>query len=243
VRRAATVLIAAVLVGACSGSDDADLHVYAAASLAEAFEVLVDEFEATRPGIDVSLNLAGSQTLATQILAGAPADVFAPADQFQMQRVLDEIDPAHGPWTFATNSLAIAVEKGNPEGIAGLGDLGREDLTIVLAAPEVPAGRYTTEILERAGVTVAAASLEPDVRSVLAKVSLGEADVGIVYRSDLFAAREEVDGVDIPPEMNVVAEYPIIALDGSNSLAAVDFVEFVRSDIGRLWLVTAGFEA
>lgn len=238
------MLIAAVLVGACSaGDDDAGLQVYAAASLAEAFEVLVDEFEATRPGIDVSLNLAGSQTLATQILAGAPADVFAPADEFQMQRVLDEIEPVHGPWTFATNSLAIAVEKGNPERVAGLEDLEREDLTVVLAAPEVPAGRYTTEILERAGVTVSAASLEPDVRSVLAKVSLGEADVGIVYRSDLLAAREEVDGVGIPPEMNVVAEYPIIALDGANSEAAVEFVEFVRSDTGRLWLVTAGFEA
>lgn len=239
-----TVLIAAGLVlGACSGSDDADLHVYAAASLAEAFEALIDEFEATRPGIDVSLNLAGSQTLATQILAGAPADVFAPADQFQMQRVLDEVEPLHGPWTFATNSLAIAVEKGNPEEVAGLADLERDDLTVVLAAPEVPAGRYTAEVLERAGVTVSAASLEPDVRSVLAKVSLGEADVGIVYRSDLLAAREEVDGVEIPPAMNVVADYPIIALDGGNSLAAIDFVEFVRSDIGRLWLVTAGFEA
>lgn len=238
------MLIAAVLVGACAGSDDdADLQVFAAASLAEAFEALVDEFEATRPGIDVSLNLAGSQTLATQILAGAPADVFAPADQFQMQRVLDEIEPVYGPWTFATNSLAIAVEKGNPEGVAGLEDLEREDLTVVLAAPEVPAGRYTAEILERAGVTVSAASLEPDVRSVLAKVSLGEADVGIVYRSDLLAAREKVDGVEIPPEMNVVAEYPIIALDGTNPEAAVEFVEFVRSDIGRLWLVTAGFEA
>lgn len=238
------MLIAAVLVGACAGSDDdADLQVFAAASLAEAFEALVDEFEATRPGIDVSLNLAGSQTLATQILAGAPADVFAPADQFQMQRVLDEIEPVYGPWTFATNSLAIAVEKGNPEGVAGLEDLEREDLTVVLAAPEVPAGRYTTEVLERAGVTVSAASLEPDVRSVLAKVSLGEADVGIVYRSDLLAAREKVDGVEIPPEMNVVAEYPIIALDGTNPEAAVEFVEFVRSDIGRLWLVTAGFEA
>lgn len=238
------MLIAAVLVGACAGSDDdADLQVFAAASLAEAFEALVDEFEATRPGIDVSLNLAGSQTLATQILAGAPADVFAPADQFQMQRVLDEIEPVYGPWTFATNSLAIAVEKGNPEGVAGLEDLEREDLTVVLAAPEVPAGRYTTETLERAGVTVSAASLEPDVRSALAKVSLGEADVGIVYRSDLLAAREKVDGVEIPPEMNVVAEYPIIALDGTNPEAAVEFVEFVRSDIGRLWLVTAGFEA
>lgn len=238
------MLIAAVLVGACAGSDDdADLQVFAAASLAEAFEALVDEFEATRPGIDVSLNLAGSQTLATQILAGAPADVFAPADQFQMQRVLDEIEPVYGPWTFATNSLAIAVEKGNPEGVAGLEDLEREDLTVVLAAPEVPAGRYTAEILERAGVTVSAASLEPDVRSALAKVSLGEADVGIVYRSDLLAAREKVDGVEIPPEMNVVAEYPIIALDGTNPEAAVEFVEFVRSDIGRLWLVTAGFEA
>lgn len=238
------MLVAAVLVGACSaGGDDADLQVYAAASLAEAFEALVDEFEATRPAIAVSLNLAGSQTLATQILAGAPADVFAPADQFQMQRVLDEIEPGHGPWTFATNSLAIAVEKGNPEGVAGLEDLEREDLTVVLAAPEVPAGRYTTEILGRARVTVSAASLEPDVRSVLAKVSLGEADVGIVYRSDLLAAREEVDGVGIPPEMNVVAEYPIIALDGASPEAAVEFVEFVRSDTGQRLLVAAGFEA
>ncbi|HEY8338257.1 MAG TPA: molybdate ABC transporter substrate-binding protein [Egibacteraceae bacterium] len=221
-----------------------EVVVFAAASLTDALEAIAADLEAATPGLDVVFSFAGSQQLAAQIAEGAPADVFASADETQMDVVADAGLVAGEPRTFARNSLAIAVEPGNPLGIRGLADLARADVTLVLADEDVPAGRYAAAALEAAGVTVAPASLEVDVRAVLSKVALGEADAGIVYRSDIVAAGGDVDEVAIPPDDNVVASYPIALVDGSpNPAGGALFLAAVASDAGREVLAEHGFTA
>jgi len=248
------VAVPSVLATGCSAGSDAagpppegrtELVVFAAASLAEAFAALGDAFAATDGGAPVVLSLAGSQTLAAQLVAGAPADVFASADAVRMQVVADAGLLARPAEAFATNRLAIAVERGNPHGIAGLTDLNRPDLVVVLPAEEVPAGRYAREVLAAAGVTVAPASLEPDVRAALAKVRLGEADATIVYASDVVAAAGAVTGVAIPAEVDVTATSTIAVLaDAPAGVALAErFVAFVRSEAGRAILADHGFGA
>lgn len=221
-----------------------DLTVFAAASLRDAFSSMAQAFGLEHPDLDVVFNFAGSQQLAGQILAGAPADVYAAASPGQMRRLVDA-GVTHGePRVFARNLLVIAVEPGNPRGIGGLADLARSDLVVVLAAPTVPAGEYAAEALERAGVEVSPSSLETDVRAVLSKVSLGEADAGVVYQSDVVAAGGDVEGVTIPASQNVPATYPIAAMrDAANPDAARGFVDFVISEAGREILVTHGFKS
>ena len=218
-----------------------EVFVYAATSLAGAFEELAVDFEAAHPGVDVVVSVAGSQRLAAQILEGAPADVFASADTTQMDRVVAAGEAAGAPQVFARNRLAIAVEPGNPHGVAGPADLARDDLTVVLAGEEVPVGAYTREFLDRAGVEVDPASLELDVRAVLSRVSLGEADAGVVYASDL-TDREDVATVDIPDQVNASATYPIVVLEDADPLAR-DFVALLLSDEGAAALDAAGFAA
>jgi molybdate transport system substrate-binding protein len=146
------------------------------------------------------------------------------------------------PVTFATNRLEIAVEAGNPKGIDGLGDLARGDLKVVLAAEEVPAGRYAREALDAAGVAVTPASLETDVRAVLSKVALGEADAGIVYASDVVAAGDSVAGVEIPDEHNVIASYPAATVaTAPNARAANAFVSYLMTEQARAMLQDHGF--
>lgn len=221
---------------------EGELVVFAAASLTDAFEELGSRFEAVHPDLEVTLNLASSATLATQILQGAPADVFASADTSQMDVVVDEGLAASEPATFTTNVLGIAVEQGNPLDISGLDDLTADDVVLVVAAPQVPAGRYATEMLEQQDLEVTPASLETDVRAALGKVALGEADAAIVYRSDVVTAGDAVDGVEIPAETNVRASYPITSLaDAANPDAAEAFVAFVDGPQGREVLRRAGF--
>lgn len=220
------------------------LTVFAAASLTDAFTTLGTRFEQRHPDVDVSFNFAGSTTLSTQIVQGAPADVFAAANHTQIDTVDDAGLLAGAPTDFATNRLEIAVEPGNPLDIGDLGDLTRSDITLVLAADEVPAGQYAREALDARGIRVDPASLEPDVRAVLSRVALGEADAGIVYASDIVAAGDTVGGVTVPAGDNVVARYPIAALtDAPNPEAAAAFVEYVRSDDARPVLADAGFAA
>jgi molybdate transport system substrate-binding protein len=220
-----------------------EIVVFAAASLTEAFEDIASAFEAEHPGADVVLNLAGSSTLATQIVAGAPADVFASADTAQMDAVAGA-GLAEDPTTFAINGLEIVVEAGNPLAIEELEDLARDDVVLVLAAPEVPAGAFAAQVLDAQGVEVSPASLELDVRATLSRVELGEADAAIVYRSDVATASDAVEGIVIPDERNVAAEYPIATVTGSsNPDAAAAFVAFVRSDAGQRSLADAGFTA
>jgi molybdate transport system substrate-binding protein len=216
--------------------------VFAAASLTDAFEAIAERFEQANPDVDVTFSFGSSSTLATQIAEGAPADVFASANQTQMDAV-DEAGLLAGTRAdFAGNSLQIAVEPGNPLGIGGLEDLARPDVTLVLAAEEVPAGRYAREALDAQGVEVKPASLETDVRAVLSRVALGEADAGIVYVSDVVAAGDDVAGVDITPEQNVAATYPIAALaDAPNPAAGEAFVGFATAVEGREMLGEFGF--
>jgi molybdate transport system substrate-binding protein len=258
--RAGVLVTALVLLAACGAAGaetttgrtaavpttvTGDVTVFAAASLTDAFTDLGAAFETAHPGTTVTFNFAGSQQLATQITTGgAPADVFASADLAQMDVVADADLPAGDPVVFARNRLAMVVEPGNPAGVTTLDDLGRDDVTVVLAAEEVPAGRYAREALDAAGVTVRPVSLETDVRAVLTKVSLGEADAGIVYTSDVAAANDRVEGVAIPDEDNVIAAYHIAALrDAPNTPAAGAFVALVRSSEGRHMLDAYGFDA
>lgn len=233
----AAVTLAVTLATACGEGDDR-LVVFAASSLTDAFERIEVEFEAAHPATDVVVSFDGSSGLAGQIRLGAPADVFASADLVSMERVRADVDGE--PTIFAHNRLALAVAPGNPRAITGLADLGRDDLVVVLAAPEVPAGGYAAEALERAGVAVVPASYEQNVRAVAAKVALGEADVGVVYQTDVAANAGRLDGVAVPDAANVVASYPIVVVEAGDG--ADEFVEFVVGTPGRRILAELGFE-
>jgi len=220
-----------------------ELLVSAAASLTEAFGEIAATFEAAHPGVSVTLNLAGSSTLATQILDGAPVDVFASADESNMARVVVAGGAHPEPRIFARNRLQIAVPAGNPAGVTGLPDFATEGLRIGLCAEGVPCGDLARLVLAQAGVVPRPDSEEPDVRALLTKVELGELDAGITYRTDVAARRGSVDGVDLPEDVAVVAEYPIaVVTEGRTPKLAAAFVDFVLSEEGGAILARYGFE-
>jgi molybdate transport system substrate-binding protein len=244
-RLAAALAVAALVLAGCGGDDDSgaatpgEIKVFAAASLTAAFTELGQRFTAANGGGEVTFNFAGSQALATQLRQGAPADVFAPADLANMDKVTDLVGT---PRNFASNQLQIVVEQGNPRNIGGLDDLANPDLKVVLAAPEVPAGRYAAEALGKAGVTVEPVSEEDNVKAVVTKVSLGEADAGIVYVTDVTAGGDKVEGVDIPEDQNVLATYPIATVPESTSPdQAQAFMDLVLSAEGQQVLRANGF--
>lgn len=236
-RPAFVVLLAAAVGAAACGGDDRALTVFAASSLTEVFGVIEAEFEAANPGVDVVISYAGSATLAAQIVEGAPADVFASADGANMDRVVDGGFASAAPTAFATNMLTIAVEPGNPTGVRTLADLADSDLVVVMAAPEVPAGAYAEAVLADAGVAVDVASYEQSVRSVVSKVALGEADAGLVYRTDVVAAEGRIG--EVPIETDVVARYWIAPI--GDSADAMAFVDAVTGSAGQAALRDAGF--
>lgn len=216
--------------------------VFAAASLTASFNELKAIFERDNPGTAILLNLGPSSGLAAQISEQGGADVFASADQANMDKVAGPGLIEGKPEVFAKNLLQIIVAPGNPKAIKGLADLARPGLKVVLAAGQVPVGRYAREALNKAGVTVKPVSEAVDVKGVVGPVVLGEADAGIVYVSDVKAAADKAAGVDIPPGQNVVAEYPIALLKtGSSNEVARAFIDLVRSDQGRAVLVKNGF--
>jgi molybdate transport system substrate-binding protein len=216
--------------------------VLAAASLTESFGALERAFEARHPEVDVIASFAGSSALVAQIEQGSPADVIATADQASMSRLVESGHVVH-PQVFAANRLTIVVEAGNPKRVRALADLARPELIVVLAAEQVPVGRYAREALARARVTVAPRSLEENVKAVVAKIALGEADAGIVYATDVRAA-PKLASVPIPDAHNVIASYPIAPLTGAkNPDGARTFVAFVTSAEGREILRRAGFAA
>jgi molybdate transport system substrate-binding protein len=218
------------------------LTVFAAASLTGAFTAMGAAFMTEHPDVSVTFNFAGSSDLATQINEGAPADVFASADTANMARLTEAGNNDSEPVVFATNQLQIIVGAGNPKGITGLADLARPDVLTVRCAPQVPCGRYSDQALDRAGLTVSARSLEPNVKGVVAKVTLGEADAGLVYRTDVAEAGDRAEGIDIPVQSNVVAEYPIVVTaEAANRPAARSFVELVASQQGQEILSRFGF--
>ena len=217
------------------------MTVFAAASLADAFTELGEAFEQADPGVEVEFSFASSSDLARQVIEGAPVAVYASADTANMDKVIAAGAAAGTPVVFATNSTEIIVAPGNPLGISGLDDLAARDLVVVVCAPEVPCGAYAEQVFERAGVDVTPDSFEENVRGVVTKVTLGEADAGIVYGTDVLAADERASGVEIPADVNVVAEYPIVSLSGDG--VADRFVEFAAGAVGQGVLASYGFGA
>lgn len=218
------------------------ITVFAGSSLTDAFKKAGDNLKAKSPGADFVFNFGSSSTLATQIINGAPADVFASADDTNMQKIIDAKLNDGTPAIFLSNRLQIAVAPGNPKQITGLADLANPGLIVVLAAPTVPAGKYALEALAKAGVTVKAASQEVDVRSVLNKVTLREADAGIVYVTDVKSAGAKVTGVDIPEQHQVIAKYPIaVVKETKNPRLAKAYVDYLVSDDGQKLLAEFGF--
>ena len=216
--------------------------VFAGSSLTDAFKKAGDQLKAKNAGTEFVFNFGSSSTLATQIINLAPADVFASADDVNMQKIVDAKLNDGAPAFFLSNRLQIAVAAGNPKQIAGLSDLAKPGLIVVLAGPTVPAGRYALEALQKAGVIVRPASQEVDVRAVLNKVALGEADAGIVYVTDVKSAGARVTGVDIPEQHQVIARYPIAVIkDSKNPRLAKAFVDFILSDEGQRLFADYGF--
>jgi molybdate transport system substrate-binding protein len=260
-RLLAVVSVPALVFAACGDDDDddagstttdasaeqsaveGDITVFAAASLTDAFTELGTTFESENPDASVEFNFGPSSALREQILAGAPADVFASANTSNMDQVVDG-GAAADPENFVSNLLEIAVPAGNEAGVTGLDDFANPDLLIGLCAEEVPCGEFGREALANAGVSPAIDTNEPDVRSLLTKVEAGDLDAGIVYVTDVMAAGDTVEGVEIPADENVVATYPIAALtDAANPDTADAFVEFVLSDQGQEILTSDGFDA
>lgn len=251
---AATAAVGAMAIGLTGCADGApattasgddlsgSLTVYAAASLTASFTELLDAFAAEHPAVTVAPPaFDGSSTLATQLREGAPADVFASADQANMQTVAQLVE---NPVVFTTNTLEIAVAPGNPRGIHSLADLARPDLDVIVCAPRVPCGSATRELLRVGGVDLTPASEEQNVTAVLRKVELGEADAGVVYVTDVAAAAGRVDGVRLPDASQAVNDYPIAVLrDAQNPRVARAFVAFVLSEQGRGILQRYGFGA
>jgi molybdate transport system substrate-binding protein len=187
------------------------------------------------------LNFGGSGSLASQITEGAPADVFAASSEMPMATVTDAGD-ASDPAVFATNTLEIAVPPGNPAGITGLADLADPELTIALCDPSVPCGAAAETLIRLAGYQPAPDTLEEDVKAVLTKVVLGEADAGLVYLTDVVAAGDTVEGLEVPEAADVINSYPIAVITGAaNPEGARAWVDFVLSADGRAALADAGF--
>ena len=239
-------------LGAACGSDESDtapsgagdVTVFAAASLTAAFSEIGEAFMVEEPGASVTFNFAASSELVAQIGEGAPADVFASADNGNMVKLTDAGNNATEPKIFATNVLEIIVGPGNPNGIAGVADLADGNLIVVICAAEVPCGKYAAQVFESAGVTVTPKSLEENVKAVVGKVTLGEADAGIVYRTDVTAAGDNAAGVEIPADVNVVVEYPIaVTKEAPNAKGAQAFVDFVSGEQGQKILASYGFLA
>lgn len=237
-----------------SGSVEGELTVFAAASLTEAFTELGQRFDAAH-NTRTTFNFAGSQQLARQIVQGAPADVFASANQTQMNNVIAEGYVVSGTQrTFVRNRLVIVYPIDNPANIATLADLARPGVKLVLADQAVPVGQYALDVLQKAAarptygatfreqVLANVVSYEANVRAVLSKVTLGEADAGIVYTSDVGRDTERVGRLDIPDQLNSIATYPIAPVkDAAHPAAARAFIAYVLSPEGQQTLAAYGF--
>lgn len=252
------ILTLTLLLSSCSALPGTEvpapqtLTVFAAASLTDAFEEIGQNFEAAHPGLKITFNFGGSQTLRTQIEQGAQADVFASANQKEMDSlVTGNFVKADGFTVFLTNQLVIVMPAGNPARLEAFSDLSKPGLKLVLAASEVPVGNYTLQVLDKLDAAFEAGfkekvlanvvSYENDVKQVVAKVQLGEADAGIVYGSDAVAA-PNLQKIEIPAEDNVIARYPIAALSESpNSALSQAFIAYVLSSEAQVVLQKWGF--
>ncbi|MFJ4468322.1 molybdate ABC transporter substrate-binding protein [Streptomyces sp. NPDC089424] len=216
--------------------------VFAAASLKESFEKLGEQFEQQHPGTKVTFSFGGSDSLAASITGGAPADVFASASPKTMKIVTDAGDAAGTPATFVRNQLEIATLPGNPDKVGSLKDLTNPDLKVVLCDEAVPCGAAAQKALDASKLKLTPVSYEEDVKSALNKVVLKEADAAVVYKTDVKAAGDKVEGVEFPESADAVNDYPIALLkDAPNAAAAKAFIALVQSPEGRQVLTEAGF--
>ena len=247
---AATALLVAGTTAACgdddssgaSGDGDTTLTVYAAASLTTTFTEIGQEFEQQHDGVKVEFSFGGSSDLVAQIQEGAPADVFASADTANMDKVTADDLQAGDPQNFASNTLEIAVPPGNPGGVTSFADLAKDGLNVVVCAPEVPCGAATQKVEDATGVDIQPVSEEQSVTDVLAKVTSGEADAGLVYVTDVQAAGDDVEGITFPESSEAVNTYPIVALkDAADADLAQQFVDLVLGETGQGILEDAGF--
>ncbi len=253
------LIILSLLIVGCSSQSAAapnpdTVTVFAAASLTDAFTQIAADFEASRPTVRVELNFAGSQTLRTQIEQGAGSDVFASANVAHVQALVDA-GLAGEPTIFAQNQLAVIVPASNPAALESLADLAQPGLKLVLAQGSVPVGRYARKVLDKLNTNPSLGSAfskkvlknlvseEDNVKSVVTKVRLGEADAGIVYASDITPAISgELRVIEIPEQFNVAAHYSLTVISGSAAPAlAQQFADFVLSPQGQFTLVEFGF--
>jgi len=228
------------------------LIVFAAASLTDTFTAIAQAFNERHPDVQLVFNFGGSSGLATQIVEGAPVDVFAAASGATMATVTDAALADGEPAVFVTNSLEIAVPAGNPGGVTGLADFANPELVIALCEPAVPCGAASVTVLDGAGVVASVDTLEQDVRAVLTKIELGEVDAGLVYKTDVLAAGDAVEGIEFAGAAAAIGRYPIVQLVDSanpgaanpgatNPAAAAAFIAFVLSPIGQQIFKDAGF--
>jgi len=250
----ASLLYSSMMLNACAGTSNTShtLTVYAAASLTDAFTEIGHAFEVEHPDVTVVFNFGGSQNLRTQIEQGAPADIFASANTKEMDVLVAQNFVISGvPHIFLTNQLVVILPKNNPAGITSLEDLSNPGLKLVLAAVEVPAGGYARQVLEKLNtmfdadykkkVLANVVSNEDNIRQAVTKVQLGEADASIVYVTDAVAA-SELQQIEIPLDVNVIAEYPIARLANSQSAKlANEFIAYVLSPVGQVILEKWGF--
>lgn len=242
----AACIVALLSLTACSNSADADspekttLTVFAAASLTEVFADVAEEFTETSPDVEVRFSFAGSSDLVAQISEGAPADVIATADETTMDTLAGDELLAEEPQVFASNTLTLAVPKGNPANIASSKDFVGEDL--VVCAPQVPCGAATGEWAQRNDVALEPVSEENSVTDVLGKVSADQADAGIVYVTDIARADSDVDQVELDGADAVVNKYPAATVGASENQDEADaFVSFLQSDQAAELFEDAGF--
>jgi molybdate transport system substrate-binding protein len=233
-----------------------ELTVFAAASLTASFNQMKTDLEAAHPGLTITYNFAGSQALVTQLTEGATADVFASASKAQMDKAVEGGVIEGKATVFTQNRLAIVVPKDNPAGITSPADLGKEGVKLVLALADVPVGQYARQSICTAGADTATygdgfvekvganvVSEEDNVKAVLTKVQLGEADAGIVYTTDITEdVAPDVTLIEIPAAINVIAKYPIAPVKGGNAELAAAFIDYVLGEEGQATLASFGFE-
>jgi molybdate transport system substrate-binding protein len=255
-RSSARVLAAAlvILLSACSsatqpaatgsstdGSNNGTVTVLAAASLTEAFTQIGEDFEANHAGSTVTFSFGSSATLASQIVQGAPVDVFAAASSATMQTAT-AAGAAETPTNFVSNTLRIALPKGNPHKITGLEDFADERRRMALCAPQVPCGAAATKVFAIAKIVPKPDTLEQDVKAAVQKVASDEVDAALVYKTDVLAAGDQVDGIEFPEAQEAINTYPIATLTNSkNPALAKAFVDYVLSSDGQAVLAEAGF--
>jgi molybdate transport system substrate-binding protein len=242
--------------GAEFPADGGSLTVFAAASLVDAFGTIEEQLETAHPGLDITVETAGSQTLVTQLTEGAEADVLATANNSTMQKAIDSGLIDGEAVTFTGNRLVIVTPPDNEAGVNSLLDLGNEGVQLVLAGADVPVGSYTRTALcqfstladSPAGlidsINANVVSEEVDVRSVLAKVQIGEADAGIVYASDAVASQlagDTLNVIEFPDSLDTTASYPIAPVAGGNAELAAAFIAYVQSPDGQQVLNDFGF--